>query len=94
MDRPQDARTEPPDVGDALTELVSLMLATPSMDSFLDDLARLAATVTTPPAACGITLAQDHLTKHARKFKKSADQDARMLDVEQGKVTGAAIGSG
>lgn len=61
MDRPQNAQTEPPDVGDALTELVNLMLATPSMDSFLNDLARLAATVTTPPAACGITLAQDHL---------------------------------
>ena len=37
------------------------MVATPSMSTFLDDLARLAATVLTPPASCGITLAQDHL---------------------------------
>ena len=61
MDRPQDSRPETPDVVDALTELFDLMVATPSMGTFLDDLARLAATVLTPPASCGITLAQDHL---------------------------------
>jgi GAF domain-containing protein len=61
MDRPQDSRSDTPDVVEALTELVNLMVATPSMGTFLDDLARLAATVLTPPAACGITLAQDHL---------------------------------
>jgi GAF domain-containing protein len=61
MDGPQAARTETPTVVEALTELASLMVATPSMAAFLDDLARLAATVVTPPAACGITLAQDHL---------------------------------
>ena len=61
MERPQDARPDTPDVVDALTELANLMLATPSMGTFLDDMARLAASGVTPPAACGITLAQDHL---------------------------------
>jgi GAF domain-containing protein len=61
MYRPQDSRPEIPDLGEALAELANLMVATPSMGTFMDDLARLAATVITPPAACGITMAQDHL---------------------------------
>jgi GAF domain-containing protein len=61
MERPQAAHGEIPEVVEALTELANLMVATPSMGAFLDDLARLAATVITPPAACGITLGQDHL---------------------------------
>jgi GAF domain-containing protein len=48
------------DLADALTELADLMVATPSMDKFLNDLARLATAVITPPASCGITLAQDN----------------------------------
>jgi GAF domain-containing protein len=46
------------DLADALTELADLMIATPSMDKFLNDLARLATGVIAPPASCGITLAQ------------------------------------
>jgi GAF domain-containing protein len=46
------------DLADALTELADLMVATPSMDRFLNDLARLATAVITPSASCGITLAQ------------------------------------
>lgn len=60
MDRPQDARADAAELAVALTELANLMLATPSMDKFLTDMARLAAGVITPPAACGITLAQNH----------------------------------
>src|SRR4051795_10203411 len=37
------------------------MLAMPSLDRLLDDLARLAGELMTPPAICGITLRQDHL---------------------------------
>jgi GAF domain-containing protein len=61
MDRSHDSRPGSPDVVEALAELVNLMVATPSMSTFLEDLARLAATAVTPPAACGITMAQDHL---------------------------------
>jgi hypothetical protein len=59
-------RTKPPDGPDspgllgALNELVGLMLATPTVERLLDDLARLAGKVIIPPAACGITLRRDH----------------------------------
>jgi GAF domain-containing protein len=61
MNRPRHSQSEAPELVEALSELANLMMATPSISTFLDDLARLAATVITPPAACGITLAQDHL---------------------------------
>jgi GAF domain-containing protein len=61
MNRPQHSQPETPELVEALAELANLMMATPSISTLLDDLARLAATVVTPPAACGITLAQDHL---------------------------------
>jgi len=60
MDRaPLASRDASPDLAGALAELVSLMLATPTVDRLLDDLARLAAGVLHPPAACGITLRRD-----------------------------------
>jgi GAF domain-containing protein len=40
---------------ESLTELTNLLLATPSVDALLDDLARLASGVTTLAASCGIT---------------------------------------
>jgi GAF domain-containing protein len=49
-----------PDLSGALSELVSLMLATPTVGRLLDELARLAAGVVSPPAACGITLRRDN----------------------------------
>jgi GAF domain-containing protein len=58
MNRLQDTPLGVPDLADALTELATLMAATPTMDRFLNDLARLATAVITPPASCGITLAQ------------------------------------
>jgi GAF domain-containing protein len=61
MNRPQHTHSETPAPVEALAELANLMLATASMSTFLDELAGLAATVITPPAACGITLGQDHL---------------------------------
>jgi GAF domain-containing protein len=44
---------------EALAELTNLMLATPSVDTLMDEVARLAAQVVTPPAHCGITLRRD-----------------------------------
>jgi GAF domain-containing protein len=61
MVRLQRARPRVPDLADALAELANLMVATPTMDKFMNDLARLATAVITPPASCGITLAQDNL---------------------------------
>jgi GAF domain-containing protein len=57
----QGAPPGAPDLADALTELTTLMVATPTMDGFLNDLARLATAVITPPASCGITLDQNNL---------------------------------
>jgi GAF domain-containing protein len=59
MDRPQDDASAG-ELSAALGELAGLMLATPSMTDLLDELARLAAGVLTPPGSCGITLRQDH----------------------------------
>jgi GAF domain-containing protein len=39
----------------ATSELLSVLIATPSVDAFLDQAAVLAAGVVSPPAACGIT---------------------------------------
>lgn len=58
MNRLPGAAPDVTDLAVAVTELADLMVATPSMDKFLDDLARLATAVITPPASCGITLAQ------------------------------------
>jgi GAF domain-containing protein len=44
---------------EALAELTNLMLATPSVDLLMDEVARLAALVVTPPAHCGITMRRD-----------------------------------
>lgn len=46
----------------ALVELVDLMLAVPSMQQLLHEIARLAGQIINPPAACGITLRADGQT--------------------------------
>jgi GAF domain-containing protein len=61
MDRLPSPPDGVPDLADALTELANLMVATPTMDKFLNELAVLATAVITPPASCGITLAQHNL---------------------------------
>jgi GAF domain-containing protein len=61
MNRLHGAQPGVPVLADALTELANLLVATPTMERFLTDLARVAGAVITPPAACGITLAEDHL---------------------------------
>ena len=50
----------------ALGELTTLLLATPSVEALLDDVARLAASLTSPPAECGITLRRDRATFTSR----------------------------
>jgi GAF domain-containing protein len=52
------AHGDPSDLAGALTELANLMLATPSVQQLLDDVAQLAAAVVWP-AASGITLRRD-----------------------------------
>jgi GAF domain-containing protein len=87
MDRPQD-ETSAMDLAAALGELAGLMLATPRMSDLLDDLARLAAGVLTPPASCGITLSQDH----AALTVASSDALAAQLDeVQYGQGEGPCL---
>jgi GAF domain-containing protein len=53
---PPFAGLPPPALVEALAELTNLMLATPNVEALLDELARWAARVITPPAHCGVTL--------------------------------------
>jgi GAF domain-containing protein len=59
MAGPRDFQPPVPDLAEALTELVNLMLATQTVDDLLADLARLAAEVVAPSASCGITMRRD-----------------------------------
>jgi GAF domain-containing protein len=54
-----DAVLPPSGLSSALTELVDLMLATPTVEQLLDEIARLAGAVTIPQAAVGITVRRD-----------------------------------
>ena len=87
MSRP----TEEPsrnDLAAALGELASLMLATPNVRDLLDNLARLAAGILTPPASCGITLQEDHATMTVA----SSDALAAQLDeVQYGQDSGPCL---
>ena len=60
MARPSDGSAVGRDLSAALTELASLMLATPTVTQLLDEVARLAADVVTPAGSCGITLRTDN----------------------------------
>jgi GAF domain-containing protein len=76
------------DLTAALGELAALMLATPSMTALLDDLARLAAGVLTPPASCGITLSQDHA---ALTVANSDSLAAQLDEVQYGQGEGPCL---
>jgi GAF domain-containing protein len=96
MDRPQDAQPGVLVLTDALTELANLLVATPTMDRFLTDLARVAGAVITPPAACGITLAEDHrpltvassdpLAAHVDEVQYGQDQGPCLQAMRTGQV--------
>jgi len=76
------------DLAAAMSELGSLMLATPSVSDLLDDIARLAAGVLTPPGSCGITLRQDDMPLTVA----SSDSLASQLDeVQYGQDTGPCL---
>jgi GAF domain-containing protein len=100
MNRLQGAPPGVPDLADALTELANLMVATPTMDMFLNDLARLATAVITPPASCGITLAQDNqpltvassdpLAAHVDEVQYGHDQGPCLQALRTGQVVIAA----
>jgi GAF domain-containing protein len=96
MSRLQGAPPGVPDLAEALTELADLMVATPSMDKFLTDLARLATAVITPPASCGITLAQanqpltvassDPLAAHVDEVQYGHDQGPCLQAMRTGQI--------
>lgn len=99
MGRLQGAPPGVPDLADALSELANLMVATPTMDGFLNDLARLATAVITPPASCGITLAQenlpltvassDALAAHVDEVQYGHDQGPCLEALRTGQIVGA-----
>ena len=96
MGRLQRAQDGVPDLAEALTELANLMVATPTMDGFLNDLARLATNVITPPASCGITLAQhdlpltvassDALAAHVDEVQYDRDQGPCLQAMRTGQI--------
>jgi GAF domain-containing protein len=100
MNRLQGSPAGVPGLADALTELANLMVATPSMDRFLNDLARLATGVITPPASCGITLAQanqpltvassDALAAHVDEVQYGHDQGPCLQAMRTGQTVIAA----
>jgi GAF domain-containing protein len=87
MDRPQDEASAT-ELAAALGELAGLMLATPTMTDLLDELARLAAGVLTPPGSCGITLSQDH---DALTIASSDSLAAQLDEVQYGQGDGPCL---
>jgi GAF domain-containing protein len=78
-------RQEVRDLAAALTVLTDLMLATPSVDDLLGDLARLAADVVAPPAACGVTLRRNsHPVTVATSAALASDLDEAQYDSGEG----------
>jgi GAF domain-containing protein len=84
------------DLAEALAELGHLMLAIPSVEAMLGDVARLSAGVIRPPAACGITLQRDHqpftaaatdpLAAHADELQYGEDQGPCLQSLRSGQV--------
>lgn len=59
VDTESTPQTGAGDLAAAITELANLMLATSSVQQMLDDVARLASQIVSPPAPCGITIQRD-----------------------------------
>lgn len=72
----------------ALVELVNLMLDVPTVEAMLDDMARLAAGVVTPPAICGITMRRNH---HVLTVATSAPLASRLDEVQYGQDDGPCL---
>jgi GAF domain-containing protein len=72
----------------ALVELVNLMLDVPTVEAMLDDMARLAARVVTPPAACGITMRRN---RHVLTVAASAPLAGRLDEVQYGQDDGPCL---
>jgi len=71
--RSQEERKPAPDA------IFSLLLSTRGVESFLDDLAQLAARIVEPPASCGITIRRDGQPITVA----SSDERANMVDESQ-----------
>ena len=59
MDGPREQYQRSSEIDAALAELSHLMLATPSVDNLLTEVAQLATQIVSPPASCGITLRRE-----------------------------------
>jgi GAF domain-containing protein len=80
MERPHtETAATPDDLAAALGELANLMIDTTSLADLLDDACRLATTVLSPPASCGITLNQGPMAHTVA----SSDQRASLMDEVQ-----------
>jgi GAF domain-containing protein len=95
---PPDPPTDPPTVGSAgYRQLLDLLVESPTLDTFLDDMARLAAAVVTPTAACGITVrhddrpftvsASDHLAAQVDEIQYGADEGPCLDALRRGVLT-------
>ena len=81
--------SDPTAVGSAgYRQLLDLLVESPTLDAFLDDVARLAAAVVTPAAACGITVRRDD-----RPFTVSASDDlaAQVDEIQYGADEGPCL---
>jgi len=69
-------------------QLLNLLVETTSLDAFLDDVARLATTVVTPGAACGITVRRDN-----QPFTVSASDElaAQVDEIQYGADEGPCL---
>jgi GAF domain-containing protein len=69
-------------------QLLDLLIESPTVDAFLDDMARLAAGVITPAAACGITMRRDD-----RPFTVSASDNlaAQVDEIQYGADEGPCL---
>jgi GAF domain-containing protein len=70
------------DLTGTLSELVDLMLTAPSAETLLDDLARLAAGVIAPAAACSVTL------RHDSRPQTVASSDALAAQADEAQYVG------
>ena len=76
------------DLSAALLELANLMIETTSVTDLLDEVCRLATSVLTPPASCGITLENDH---QPRTVTSSDPRAARVDEVQYGQGDGPCL---
>ena len=95
--RPPTADRSTPDLVQALSALQSLLLNAQGVEAFLTEMAKLAAAVVLPPAACGVTIRRDGRPLTVASSDERAEQvDEVQYGADQGPCletleTGAVI---